>query len=173
MGGGTNNEHHNDGGAPTCAMEQRETNRPKSPLKLKDIWAIRTRLQMANKPRELAMFNLALDNKLRACDLVRLRLIDICRGAQILLRTTIMQKKTGQPVQFEITEQTRETLSKWIEEASLKYDDYLFPSRIHTSPHITTRQYARIVKSWVTCIGLDPTAFGTYQTRKHGSVSGH
>jgi len=138
----------------------------KSPLKLKEIWAIRIRLQLANDLRELAMFNLALDSKLRACDLVRLRLTDICHGAQISHRTTIMQKKAGQPVQFEITEQTRESLLKWIDQAGLKYDDFLFPSRIHTSPHITTRQYARIVKSWVTDIGLDPTSFGTHSMRR-------
>ena len=138
----------------------------KAPLKLKDIWAIRIRLQLANDLRELAMFNLALDSKLRACDLVRLGLTDIGHGAQISRRTTIMQKKTGQPVQFEITEQTRESLLKWIEHAGLKYDDFLFPSRIHSSPHITTRQYARIVKSWVTCIGLDPTSFGTHSMRR-------
>ena len=138
----------------------------KLPLKLKDIWAIRIRLQIAKDLRELAMFNLALDSKLRACDLVRLKLTDICHGSLILHRATIMQKKTGQPVQFEITEQTRESLINWIQEADLKFDDYLFPSRIHTSPHITTRQYSRIVKSWVTSIGLDPTSFGTHSMRR-------
>lgn len=138
----------------------------KSPLKLKDIWAIRIRLQIDKNLRELAMFNLALDSKLRACDLVRLRLTDICHGSQMLHRTTIMQQKTGQPVQFEITEQTRESLTNWIEHAGLKYDDYLFPSRIHASPHLTTRQYARIVKSWVTSIGLDPTSFATHSMRR-------
>jgi len=82
----------------------------KTSLKLKDIWAIRIRLQLANDLRELAMFNLALPSKLRACDLVRLKLTDICHGSQISHRTSIMQKKTGQAVQFEITEQTRESL---------------------------------------------------------------
>jgi integrase len=94
-------------------VEQGKLIGQKAPLKLKDIWAIRIRLQLANDLRELAMFNLALDSKLRACDLVRLRLTDIGHGAQIAHRTTIMQKKTGQPVQFEITEQNRESLLKW------------------------------------------------------------
>lgn len=113
----------------------------KLPLKLKDIWAIRIRLQIAKNLRDLAMFNLALDSKLRARNLVRLKLTDISHESLILHRTTIMQKKTGQPVQFEISEQTRESLINWIQEAGLNIDDYLFPSRIHTSPHITTRQY--------------------------------
>lgn len=138
----------------------------KLPLKLKDVWVIRIRLQLAKDLRELAMFNLALDSKLRACDLVRLKLTDISHGSLILHRATFMQKKTGQPVQFEITEQTRESLINWIQEAGLKFDDYLFPGRIHTSPHITTRQYLRIVKSWVTSIGLDPTSFSTHSMRR-------
>ncbi|MCG8314201.1 MAG: tyrosine-type recombinase/integrase [Pseudomonadales bacterium] len=136
----------------------------KFPLKLKDVWAIRIRVQLAKDLRELAMFNLALDSKLRACDLVRLKLTDISHGSLILHRATIMQKKTGQPVQFEITEQTRESLINWIREAGLNLNDYLFPRRIHTSPHITTRQYSRIVKSWVTSIGLDTISFGQKRT---------
>jgi hypothetical protein len=79
----------------------------KSPLKLREIWAIRTRLQLSSNVRELAMFNLAIDSKLRACDLTRLQVRDICNGGHVVARATFMQQKTCRPVQFEITEQTR------------------------------------------------------------------
>ena len=138
----------------------------KSPLKLKEIWAIRIRLQLANRTRDLALFNLAIDSKLRSCDLVKLRVRDIAHGAQISKRAIVMQQKTQQPVQFEITEQTRDAITKWIREASLRYEDYLFTSRLHNSPHISTRQYARIVESWVAEIGLDPTEYGTHSLRR-------
>lgn len=119
----------------------------KSPFNLKEIWAIRVRLQLQHRVRELAMFDLALDSKLRACDLVKMRVRDICRGEHVSPRATVMQQKTSRPVQFEITQPTRDVVSGWIKEAKLGQDDYLFPSRIHESPHIGTRQYARIVDS--------------------------
>jgi integrase len=134
----------------------------KTPFKLKEIWAIRIRLQIGHRTRELAMFDLGLDSKLRACDLVKLRVRDICHGDRISTRAMVMQQKTGRPVQFEITQPTREAVVEWIKEAALKSDDYLFPSRIHESPHLGTRQYARIVDSWVKEIGLDPTGYGTH-----------
>ena len=138
----------------------------KPPLKLKEIWAIRIRLQIANKLRELALFNLAIDSKLHSCDLVKIRVRDISSGTTISSRATVMQQKTGQPVQFEITEQTRESISNWIAFARLSYQDYLFKSRFNSSPHISTRQYSRIVESWVSQIGLDPTAYGTHSMRR-------
>ncbi len=138
----------------------------KSPLKLKEIWAIRIRLQMANNLRDLALFNLAIDSKLRSCDLVKIRFKDISSGTMISSRAIVMQQKTGQPVQFEITEQTRESISNWIEFAGLSYQDYLFKSRFKSSAHISTRQYARIVENWVSQIGLDPTAYGTHSLRR-------
>ena len=138
----------------------------KPPLKLKEIWAIRIRLQLANKVRELALFNLALDSKLRSCDLVKLRVRDIAHGNQVSKRAMILQQKTQQPVQFEITEQTREALTNWIKQASLLSEDYLFNSRMKKSPHISTRQYARIVESWVSEIGLDPADYGTHSLRR-------
>jgi integrase len=138
----------------------------KTPLKLREIWAIRIRLQLGHRTRELAMFDLGLDSKLRACDLVKLRVRDICHGDRISPRAMIMQQKTGRPVQFEITQPTREAVVEWIKEAALKSDDYLFPSRIHESPHLGTRQYARIVDSWVKEIGLDPTGYGTHSMRR-------
>jgi integrase len=138
----------------------------KHPLKLKDIWAIRIRLQVANNARELALFNLAIDSKLRGCDLVQLKVSDVAQGARIASRTMVMQQKTHRPVQFEITEQTREALSAWINQAHLRADQYLFPSRLHDSPHLSTRQYARIVEKWVTSIGLDPASYGTHTMRR-------
>jgi len=138
----------------------------KAPLKLKEIWAIRIRLQMANNTRELALFNLAIDSKLRGCDLVKLKFCDVAQVGRVSSRAIIMQQKTHRPVQFEITEQTRDSLANWISHAQLKSDEYLFPSRIHNSPHLSTRQYARIVEHWVTSIGLDPAAYGTHTMRR-------
>jgi integrase len=138
----------------------------KHPLKLKDIWAIRIRLQVANNARELALFNLAIDSKLRGCDLVQLKVSDISQGGRIVSRTMVMQQKTHRPVQFEITEQTREALTAWINQAHLRADQYLFPSRLHDSAHLSTRQYARIVEKWVTSIGLDPAPYGTHTMRR-------
>jgi integrase len=130
----------------------------KAPLRLKDIWAIRIRLQLGHRTRELAMFDLALDSKLRACDLVKLRFRDIAHGDHISAHAIVMQQKTSLPVQFEITQPTREAVSDWIMDAGLKSEDYLFPSRVHDSPHIGTRQYSRIVDGWINEIGLGPSA---------------
>lgn len=138
----------------------------KAPLRLNEIWAIRVRLQLSHRVRELAMFNLAIDSKLRACDLVRLRVQDVCHGENVAPRAIILQQKTRQPVQFEITPATRQSISEWITEATLKVNDFLFSSRIQKSPHISTRQYARIVHRWVMEIGLDPCAYGTHSMRR-------
>src|SRR6478735_425620 len=129
----------------------------KPPLKLKEIWAIRIRLQLDHRARELALFNLAIDSKLRGCDLVGLRVHDVIQGSHVAARAIVMQKKTQRPVQFEITEQTREAVAAWINEAHRKPDQFLFPSRVSESPHLSTRQYSRIVGSWVESIGLDPS----------------
>jgi len=138
----------------------------KAPLKLKDIWAIRIRLQLGHRTRELALFDLGLDSKLRACDLVKLRLRDISHGDRISTRAIVLQKKTSLPVQFEITQPTRDAVGAWVKEAKLGSDDYLFPSRVQESPHLGTRQYARIVDSWIEEIGLDPAAYGTHSMRR-------
>ncbi len=133
---------------------------------MKEIWAIRIRLQLSKQVRELAMFNLAIDSKLRGCDLVDLLVRDISQGSQILQRAIVMQHKTHRPVQFEITEQTRDAVTVWISKAHLKSDQFLFPSRIHDSPHISNRQYAKIVDQWVMSIGLDPNSYGTHTMRR-------
>ena len=138
----------------------------KQPLKLKEIWAIRIRLQLANKLRDLALFNLAIDSKLRGCDLVKMRVMDVTHGGSIQSRTMVMQQKTRKPVQFEITEQTRESISNWIEHARLASGDFLFKSRFRGSSHLSTRQYARIVEKWISQIGLDPAAYGTHSMRR-------
>jgi integrase len=138
----------------------------KPPLKLREIWAIRIRLQLARRARELALFNLAIDSKLRGCDLVRLRVHDVVHGSRVATRAIVMQRKTQRPVQFEINEQTRDAVANWIATAQLKPDQYLFPSRVSESPHVSTRQYSRIVGSWVASIGLDPGAHGTHSLRR-------
>jgi site-specific recombinase XerC len=138
----------------------------KAPFKLKEIWAIRIRLQIAGRIRDLALFNLAIDSKLRACDLVKLRVRDLCHGDRVAARAIVMQQKTQRAVQFEITEPTREAIANWINRASLRSDDCLFPSRLHGSRHLSTRQYARIVARWVREIGLDPAAYGTHTLRR-------
>ena len=137
----------------------------KAPFKLKEIWAIRIRLQLGHRTRELALFDLGIDSKLRACDLVRLRVRDICHGDRVAPRAIVMQQKTSSPVQFDITEPTREAVANWIKMAKLRSEDFLFPSRLHESPHLGTRQYARIVDNWVHEIGLDPAAYGTHSMR--------
>jgi integrase len=138
----------------------------KAPLKLKDIWAIRIRQQLDHRTRERALFDLGLDSKLRACDLVRLRVRDICHGDRVSPRAIQIQQKTSRPVQFEITPPTRDAVKAWIKEAKLVNDDFLFPSRVHESPHLGTRQYARILNCWIEEIGLDPTAYGTHTIRR-------
>jgi integrase len=138
----------------------------KPPLKPKEIWAIRIRLQMGNRLRDLALFNLALDSKLRACDLVKLRMSDVMQGSSMSTRAMILQQKTNQPVRFEITGQTRTALSDWIEDAQLKHRDYLFPSRVDRARHLSTRQYARLLSGWIAEIGLDPSLYGTHSMRR-------
>jgi integrase len=138
----------------------------KLPLKLQEIWAIRVRLQIDDRHRGLALFNLAIDSKLRACDLLRLRVSDVSNGGRVGSRAMIMQQKTNRPVQFEITARTRESVGKWIQCADLASTAYLFPSRVNRSFHLSTRQYGRIVESWIAGIGLDPSAYGTHSLRR-------
>jgi site-specific recombinase XerD len=138
----------------------------KAPLKLKEIWAFRVRLQLANRRRELALFNLAIDSKLRACDLVKLRVRDVCHGQNMASRAIVLQQKTQRPVQFEITEPAREAVGAWITHAGLTAENSLFPNRLHGSSHLSTRQYARIVGSWVKQLGLDRTCYGTHTLRR-------
>ncbi len=138
----------------------------KAPLKPKDIWAIPIHLQITHELRGLAMFNLAIDSKLRGCDLVSLRVRDVTHGGQMLARAMVVQRKTQRPVQFELTEPTRTTVAAWIAKSGLKPENFLFPSRLHPPPHVSTRQYARIVEHWVVTADLDPAAYGTHSMRR-------
>jgi integrase len=133
-------------------MEQGQARRAEGPAQPKEVWAIRARLQMENRVRELALFDLGIDSKLRACDLVKLRVRDVCHGDRVASRATVLQQKTQRPVQFEITPSTREAVETWTRKAGLRPDDYLFPSRVHRSPHLGTRQYARILDGWVSSL---------------------
>ncbi len=138
----------------------------KAPLRLRDIWAIRVRLQLRGSCRELALFNLAIDSKLRACDLLSLRVQDICHGQTIATRATVLQRKTGRPVCFEITSLTRDAIAAWLAAQRIGGNTFLFPSRIRQVAHLSTRQYSRIVHRWVSEVGLDGSAYGTHSLRR-------
>ena len=138
----------------------------KLPLSLKQIRSIRIRLKSARQMRELALFNLAIDGNLSAGDIVQLRVCDIAKGRHILSRATIAQLESQRAIQFEITDETRASVAAWIAHEKLKSDQYLFPSRLSESPHLSSRQYARLVASWVRSIGLDPRVYGTQSLRR-------
>ena len=138
----------------------------KPPLSLQEIWSIRLRLQTIGKVRDLALFNLAIDSKLRACNLLSLRVSDVASAGQVQSRATVRQRKTKRPVRFEITARTRKSIKEWIEAAKLSDEAFLFPSRIRTSSHLSTRQYSPIVNAWVASIGLDAAAYGTHSMRR-------
>ncbi|PRY74388.1 transposase IS116/IS110/IS902 family protein [Yoonia maritima] len=128
----------------------------KRPLKPKHVWVIRVRLELAENHRDLALFNMAIDSKLRGCDLVRLKAVDVMASGQIKERASVLQSKRQKPVRFEISEGTRVSVEKWMEDELMVGSEYLWPVRFHERLHISTRQYARIVRDWVTSIGLTP-----------------
>ena len=138
----------------------------KAPLKLREIWAIRVRLQLRSSLRDLALCNLAIDSKLRACDLLNLRVRDIAHEDHVNSRAVVMQRKTRRPVQFEITEVSRDALQAWARAAGLHSSDFVFPSRSSASLHLSTRQYARLLHRWVREIGLDSSFYGTHSMRR-------
>lgn len=137
----------------------------KPPLQPKHVWAIRTRLHLARRRRDLALFNSAIDSKLRGCDLVSLRVEDIAPHGYTMERATVRQKKTSRPVRFELTEQTRQAVDDYLSASVRRPGEYLFAGR--AKQHcLTTRQYARLVSSWIGSIGLDPSLFGTHSLRR-------
>jgi len=138
----------------------------KPPLKMKEVWRIRFHLQHIEGTRDLALFDLAIDSKLRGCDLVHLKVDDIVVGGRVKPRAVVRQRKTGHPVQFELTEQTREAVTAWIQEGNRRPGDYLFPNRLHASRPMTTRQYARLVRVWLNAVGMDGNAYGTHSLRR-------
>ena len=138
----------------------------KRPLLPQHVWAIRVRLEIAKSHRDLALFNLAIDSKLRGCDLVRLKVADVYVSGQVRERTSILQSKTGTPVRFELTSGTRASIERWLEDPLMIGSTHLWPGRFHDRPHISTRQYARLVRLWVQSIGLEPSAYGTHSMRR-------
>ena len=138
----------------------------KPALQPKHVWAIRTRLQLANKIRDLALLNLAIDSKLRGCDVVRLLADEIAPNDLCVDRATIRQRKTGRPVRFEITEQTRQSVQAHLTARKHQQSPYLFPSRNNPYEHLSTRQYARLVSGWIGSIGLDAKLYGTHSLRR-------
>lgn len=138
----------------------------KPPLKPKHIWGIRQQLRTLGKVRDLALFNCALDAKLRGCDLVKLKVSDVAPGGSLRDRARVIQQKTGRPVPFEITDSSRDALSAWLTLRGRRTDDWLFPSRSRSGDHITTRQYARLVGEWIAMIELEPRAYGTHSLRR-------
>ena len=138
----------------------------KRPLLAKQVWAIRARLELAGNLRDLALFNLAVDSKLRGCDLVRLKVSDLVVGDRVRERVTVIQSKTQRPVQFEVSENTRDSIGNWVCRPEMLGSTYLFLSRFHDRPHISTRQYARLVRDWVSAIGLDANGYGTHSLRR-------
>ena len=138
----------------------------KPPLRPKHVWAIRTQLQLAKRRRDLALFNLAIDSKLRGCDLVTLKVEDIAPHGYAVERATVRQRKTGRPVKFEITEHTRQAVDDYLRSKKPKPGENLFPGRRGPNKSLTTRQYARLVSQWVSSIGLDQSLFGTHSLRR-------
>ncbi len=138
----------------------------KPPLRPKHVWLIRTKLQIEGRTRDLAMFNLAIDSKLRGCDVVALKVEDVAPSGYAVDRATVRQKKTGQPVRFELTEQTRQAVDDYLRAVTKKPGEFMFTGRRGSGRSITTRQYARLVSEWIACIGLDPYLFGTHSLRR-------
>ncbi len=138
----------------------------KRPLLPKHVWSIRVRLEMADNKRDLALFNMAVDSKLRGCDLVCLKVNDVYAAGRVKERASVTQSKTRKPVRFEITETTRLSVERWIKDPEMIGCEYLWPSRVHARPHLSTRQYARIMRDWVVLIGLEPSAYGTHSMRR-------
>jgi integrase len=144
---------------------------PKPPLRPSHVWSIRAKLQMAGRKRDLALFNLAIDSKLRGCDVVALRVADVAPSGYAMDRATIKQKKTGRPVRFELTDQTRLAVDDYLRLTERKLGQFLFAGRKDDDLRgLTTRQYARLVHDWVASVGLDPAKFGTHSLRRTKAV---
>jgi len=150
-------------GDPRSAWNKAKLIGPKPPLQPRHVWAIRTRLHINRRIRDLALFNLAIDSKLRGCDLVSLMVADVAPHGCALDRATVRQRKTGRPVKFEITEQTRHAVDEYLKAACKRPGEFLFTGRRGS---LTTRQYARLVSQWIASVGLDPSRFGTHSLRR-------
>jgi integrase len=138
----------------------------KPPLRPKHVWSIRTKLQIDGLTRDLALFNLAIDSKLRGCDVVALKVEDVAPNGYAIARATVRQRKTGQPVRFELTEQTRQAIEEYLRAFGKKPGEFMFSGRGGAGLSMSTKQYARLVPKWVASIGLDPHLFGTHSLRR-------
>jgi integrase len=147
-------------------LEQGKLTGAKPPLRPKHVRSIRTKLQIDGRARDLAMFNLAIDNKLRGCGVVAIRVEDVAASGYTANRATVRPKKTGRPVTLELTKQTREAVDDHLKVANKRPGEFLFASRRGPDRSITTRQYTRLVSEWIGSIGLDPRLFGTHSLRR-------
>jgi integrase len=138
----------------------------KPPLRPKHVWSIRTKLQVEGRLRDLALFNVAIDSKLRGCDVVVLRVDDVAPSGYAAERASVRQKKTGRPVKFELTKLTRHAVDDYLKATGKKPGDCLFTSRRRPYCSLTTRQYARLLSQWLASVGLDPRLFGTHSLRR-------
>ena len=136
------------------------------PLRPKHVWAVRTRLQLTGRVRDLAMFHLAIDSKLRGCDVVALKIADVAPHGYAVDRASVPQRKTGRPVRFEITERTRQAIDDYHSQRGGAPSPYLFPGRGSVQGHLSTRQYSRLVAQWLTVIGLEACLYGTHSLRR-------
>ena len=163
----------NDSNAPSSnagpdrpAWNKGKITGPKPPLRPGHVWLIRAKLQLDHRTRDLALFNLAIDSKLRGCDLVALRADDVAPNGYAIDRANVRQRKTGRPVRFELTEQTRQSLDDYLRAGGRMPGQSLFPGRRGPDQPLTTRQYARLVADWITGIGLDRRKFATHSMRR-------
>jgi integrase len=143
---------------------------PKPPLRPGHVWSIRTKLQLEKKTRDLALFNLAIDSKLRGCDVVAVRVDDVAPNGYTMDRATVRQKKMGRPVRFELTEHSRQAIDTYLRESGRKPGQFLFKGRCGPASGLTVRQYARLVNEWVESIGLDQLRFGTHSLRRTKAI---
>jgi integrase len=147
-------------------LEQREADWAKAAALAKARLVIRTRLQLTGKSRDLALFNLAIDSKLRGCDVVALKAEDVAPAGYATDRAIVRQRKTGRPVKFELTDQTRQSIDDYLKNRWKRTGEFLFPSRQRPGRNLSTRQYARLLSQWIASIGLDPRVFGTHSLRR-------
>jgi integrase len=161
-----NDDNQSNATADRLAWNKGKLTGPKPPLQPGHVWSIRARLQLERRTRDLALFNLAIDSKLRGCDLVALRVDDVAPNGYAIDRANVRQRKTGRSVRFELTEVTRQALDDYLRISGRKPGQCLFPGRRGPDQHLTTRQYARLVGKWVSSIGLDPLKYATHSMRR-------
>jgi integrase len=160
-----NPENGNSTASPRVPWNKGKLIGQNPPLRSKQVWSIRTKLQIEERTRELAMFNLAIDSKLRGCDVVALRVEDVAPSGCAIDRATVRQKKTGEPVKFELTGLTRQPINEHLRASGRRPGEFLFAGR-RADRCLSTRQYARLVATWIAGIGLDPRLFGTHSLRR-------